>query len=93
MVSPSAVAAAGFSRPRRVCLEESIDADGDPIYYVWVGFPNAMPVEKLTRKSLGGLADWISDTLWKASHYERFPHVRIRREADFPPYLKKLPHA
>lgn len=88
LIQPDKLAAAGFIAPRRVSVASGTDHTGDDVYRVYLIFPDETPEEELAWSKVKQMVEWVRDRIWKASGEERWPYVRVTREADLPRHLR-----
>jgi hypothetical protein len=88
LVQPDKIAEAGFVPPKRVSVTAGTDHAGDDVYRVFLVFPDNSPEDQLAWDKVKAMVHWVRDRIWKANGEERWPYVRVKREADLPGYLR-----
>lgn len=88
LVQPAQLAAAGFASPKRVSVTAGTDHTGDEVYRVFLIFPDGTPASHLAWSRVKPMVQWVRDRIWKANGEQRWPYVRVMREADLPHELR-----
>jgi hypothetical protein len=88
LIQPEKLVKAGFVAPKRVLLTAGTDHTGDDAYRVYLVFPDETAPDQLAWSKIKPMVEWVRDRVWKANGEERWPYVRVAREADLPAELR-----
>jgi hypothetical protein len=82
LIQPDELAAAGFTGPSRVSVLAGTDHVGEDAYHVYLIFPDETAPDQLAWSKVKPMVQWVRDRIWKANGEQRWPYVRVKREAD-----------
>jgi hypothetical protein len=84
LIQPEKLAAHGFLRPQSISLAEGTDHSGEAAYYVFLVYPDSTPDDQLAWSKVKPMVQWVRNAIRAATAEERWPYVRVVREADVP---------
>ena len=88
LIQPAKLAAGGFVSPKRVLVTTGTDHTGDDVYRVYLIFPDGTAERQLAWSKVKPMVQWVQDQIWKANGEQRWPYVRVAREAELPRELR-----
>jgi hypothetical protein len=82
LVQPDNVVAQGFPRPERVSVIAGTDHTGEEAFHVYLVFRDDTPDAALEWGVVKPMVRWVRNEIRRASGEERWPYVRVARNAD-----------
>ncbi len=80
-IQPDKIAEKGFLKPLRIEMFPD-EINGDPIYQIFLHFPDSTPDSDFEYDNLKEMLRWIRREIWEGSGYESWPVVRLGRESE-----------
>src|ERR1700677_1096122 len=82
LIQPEKLADQGFLRPERVSVIAGTDHTGEEAFHVFLVYPDDTPDAVLAWNKVKPMVRWVWNEIRQASGEERWPYVRVTRNAD-----------
>lgn len=82
LVQPEKLAAQGFLPPNRVSVIAGTDHTGEEAFHVYLVYGDDTPDVALAWSNVKPTVRWVRNEIRRASGEERWPYVRVKREAN-----------